>query len=262
MNNKPFVNPFDLSSSLAEQLRSSSAPAELHAVDALTQDGRALAITCPHLLAGDEVVALNAELTRHPWQPVGLDGIADHFHEGDPVGSYRASCFSEPLAAVLWQRLDVLGRSVRVMDDLTPTDWDGHRHWRAVGVNPLMRFIRYEQQGRLVPHYDAPFDYGDGRRRTLVTLVIYLERTAGAVGGATRFIADPQTALPVNVRDYRDRARPAEDSEIALSVEPEPGRALLFDHRILHDSEPLTGTGRKTILRTDIVYERVGDGAV
>jgi len=251
---KPFVNPVELPTSILDH----AAPTlRAQPIEAL-EDTATLARTVSPLLAPQETQRLISELDVHRWRPVGLDGIADHWTQGDPIGSWRISSYSPALATLLWHRVRVTLDETRMMCDRTPTDWDGHRIWRPVGVNPLLRFIRYERAGLLVPHYDAPYDYGDETRRTLVTLVVYLERSEGMRGGATRFIADPQAAIPLTQRNYDDWDRLAQDREIIARVDPQPGSALLFDHRVLHDSEPLSGSGRKTIMRTDIIYEKAG----
>jgi hypothetical protein len=220
----------------------------------------ATAVLVHDLLGSGEVRALTAQIDAQEWVAVGLNGIqADYRPHIDRIGSYRASCYEPAFAEVLWSRLAPLLPAVRTMADDTPTDWDGWRHWRPVAVSPLLRFIRYLSGGLLVPHYDAPFVVS-AQRRTLTTLVLYLGKDDTATGGATRFLGDPQQLLPLSERDYADWDRLARPADVAAAVQPNEGAALLFDHRILHDSEPITGTGTKTILRTDIVYERYSGG--
>ncbi|MCW3098248.1 MAG: hypothetical protein JWL77_3866 [Chthonomonadaceae bacterium] len=95
-----------------------------------------------------------------------------------------------------------------------PTDWDGTHVWRAVGINPLLRLIWYRHGGALIPHYDAPFVYHEGKR-TLASVILYLQ-LGGSEGGATRIEA-PEESLPaprmgrwdLTVSDRsRDRPRP------------------------------------------------------
>jgi hypothetical protein len=47
------------------------------------------------------------------------------------------------------------------------------------------------------------------------------------------------------------------NTEILDSISPTKGQVLLFPHRLLHDSEIYIGNKNKTIIRTDIVFERV-----
>jgi hypothetical protein len=179
----------------------------------------------------------------------------DFCPETDPIGSWRATAYDPVFARTLWNRIGGALGSPRILEASTPTDWDGTRVWRAVGVNPLLRFIRYRQGGALIPHYDAPFVYHEGRR-TLVSLILYLDPGDG--GGATRFIRDPQALLPVSERNLEDWPRFAAEEEVLLAVPPEAGMCLALDHRLLHDSEALSGTAEKIILRTDVVFERCG----
>lgn len=249
----PFVNEFhfpdEFIASLETQPQPSVSKTPLPAADHS-------AFLLKPLFSEHELTLFDEELSRQAWIAVGTDGILSNYQEGDRVGSYRASAFEPRLAALIWQRLKPSFLLPRGFDERDSTDWDGHPIWRPIGVNPLLRFISYEQQGLLVPHYDAPYIESDSRR-TLVTVVIYLHADKELIGGATRFIRDPQHQLPLADRDYADRDEFAREDEITCSVSPTPGQALLFDHRLLHDSEPLSGSGRKVICRTDVLFEKV-----
>jgi hypothetical protein len=251
--NKPFVNQFDIDPAIVEAVAANDhRPAPATALDGVGGDAQVIS----DLLTPNEALCVQRNLNEQTWQPVGHNGIAVDYQPGDEIGSWRASCHNPAFADAIWGRLSPRHGAARRMHDLTPTDWDGHRMWRPVGVNPLMRFIRYRPGGLLVPHYDAPYDDANGRR-TLVTLVIYLGNDPGVRGGATRFISDPQVDLPLARRDYSDWDRLARQSEVIAEVQPLPGAALMFDHRVLHDSEPTSGEGCKTIARTDVLFERV-----
>jgi hypothetical protein len=91
--------------------------------------------------------------------------------DGRVIGSYRATAYDEEIAQLLWDRLAPSLPGFRTMNDYTATDWNDHPVWRPVGINPMLRFIRYEKGGALVPHYDAGFDFKDGRRHTLMSVV-------------------------------------------------------------------------------------------
>ncbi len=192
-------------------------------------------------------------------EPVGVTGARD----GYGVGSVRATAWSPELGAALWGRLRPAVPSVRFLGETSPTDHfatgtrSGHRSWRVVGLSPLLRFMRYEPGGRHLCHYDAGFDYGDGRR-TLLSVVLYLEGAPGS--GATRFVRDGQESLPARSRDYSDWIRDTLDEEVIASVQPEPGAALVFDHRLCHDVQRWEGPGARVIVRADVVYELIPDG--
>ena len=64
--------------------------------------------------------------------------------------------------------------------------------WRPIAISPLLRFIKYTNNGCLLPHYDLPsYVYPDGSK-TMLSLVIYLDNS---IGGETQFILDPQRDL-------------------------------------------------------------------
>ena len=211
-------------------------------------------LAIPDLMGAHECTALVAGIPGAVWIPVGIDGIR---RETPPetVGSYRASLYDPAFAEALWERLRGCLPAVRLFDAGTAeTDWDGHPVWQPVGINPLFRFIRYLDGGKLVPHYDAPY-VETPLRRTLMSLVVYLDDPAGGQG-ATRFIRDPQDGRPLAERDLADWARDARPEEVVARSEPRAGKAIVFDHRVLHDSEAISGDTVKTIMRTDIVFER------
>jgi ectoine hydroxylase-related dioxygenase (phytanoyl-CoA dioxygenase family) len=118
-----------------------------------------------------------------------------------------------------------------------------------------LRFMRYPPGGRHLCHYDAAFDYGDGRR-TLMSVVFYLSDAADS--GATRFVRDGQETLPTAQRRFDDWSRDTRADEVILRVLPRAGSALVFDHRICHDVERWEGPGDRIIIRADVVYEQVG----
>jgi hypothetical protein len=201
------------------------------------------------LLSGDERQRLVADVHRQAWVEVGANGIYRDYRPGDQIGSYRASAYSEALAGGLWARLGpVLPERWRLADGSSDADWI------PVGVNPLFRFINYQPGGMLVPHYDAPADIG--QQRTLLSLVIYLEHSAGVSGGATRFLHDRQDIVDPGARDWSDWSTLAAKGDIRAVVESVPGNGLVFDHRLLHDAQPISGSGTKLIARTDLVYAR------
>ncbi|MEU9714886.1 2OG-Fe(II) oxygenase [Streptomyces sp. NPDC047976] len=239
------VNPFELSEEAVSRISAddSWAPTESEIPHV---DARVIR----QFLTPAEVEVFAAELAAQRFVPVGLDGVAANYAEGDPVGHLRATAESKTLAAEFYRRLRTFLSFEVGSDD--PTDSDG-RPWKPTAVNPRMRFITYERDGLLVPHYDSPYFAPDGRR-TLLTVVVYLSYEA--VGGETRFIADKQNDLPFVQRDFSDWPRLAKPEEILSSHRPEPGDALLFWHRTLHDSAPLL-EGTKTILRTDVLYEPI-----
>jgi NAD+ synthetase len=210
-----------------------------------------------HVFSPQEIESLREDILCRNWIPVAVNGTKNDFDpDTDTIGSWRATAYDPVFARTLWNRIGRHVGNPRIMNAYTPTDWDGTRVWRAVGVSPLLRFIRYEQGGLLVPHYDGPFIYHEGKR-TLVSVIVYID--SGVKGtGATRFIKDPQSNLPVSERNLDDWTRCAFEEEVLSKVSPDPGTCLVFDHRLLHDSEAYSGSTDKVILRTDIIFERCG----
>jgi ectoine hydroxylase-related dioxygenase (phytanoyl-CoA dioxygenase family) len=159
------------------------------------------------------------------------------------------------LAAALFQRLRPALPCVRFLDDHSFTDALGQHAWRLVGLSPLLRFMRNPPGGRHLCHYDAAFDYGDGRR-TLLSVVFYLSDAPGS--GATRFVRDGQESLPTAQRKFDDWTRDTLPTEVVASVAPRAGSVLVFDHRLCHDVERWDGPGDRVIIRADVVYEAIG----
>ncbi|HEX2569785.1 MAG TPA: 2OG-Fe(II) oxygenase [Polyangia bacterium] len=100
--------------------------------------------------------------------------------------------------------------------------------WRAQGLNERLRFFRYEPGQYYLWHQDSPFRRSD-KEQSLLTVLIYLNDDF--TGGATEFDGG-----------YR--------------VVPQRGMALVFEHGWMHQGCPVM-QGRKYILRTDVMYQRV-----
>jgi prolyl 4-hydroxylase len=102
----------------------------------------------------------------------------------------------------------------------------------AVGLNPRIRFYRYDVGEAFAPHYDGSYSPGDGTESRL-TFMVYLND--GCEGGGTNFYAPGGT--------------------VRLEVRSERGKAMIFAHLLLHEGAAVTG-GRKYALRTDVMYRR------
>ena len=167
--------------------------------------------------------------------------------ENGTGGSLRCSTYSVELATYLWNVLR--GNFLSLVYATHPdTDFSKGEIWKAVGVNPLMRYIGYENNAKLVPHYDYAYNDSEGRR-SLYSVVIYLTTNDK---GATRFLKD-EHANNWN-KDLNDKDIDF-NSKIEFSCKAEAGKAFIFPHHILHDSEPTDEF--KLIIRTDIMFEKV-----
>jgi hypothetical protein len=251
-----FVGEFTIGQGVIDTMRREEPTVEVVRLDEVDPSAKML----NQLLTEREVEVLIGILSGVEWIPVGINGMKQQYFDvaTDTIGSYRASAYSKEFADILWQRIKDCFDDIREMSNATQTDWDGSKKWRPAGVNPLHRFIKYEDGGSLLPHYDAPFIY-DHTKRTLMSLVLYIDRSPTIIGGATRYLKDPQKELPATGRNLDDWKNFATDNDVRVAYDPARGSALLFDHRILHDSESVSGAGQKLILRTDIDFERIDD---
>lgn len=100
------------------------------------------------------------------------------------------------------------------------------------GLNPRFRYYRYDVAEYFAPHQDGPYQRSADEESAL-TLMVYLND--GFEGGSTDF--------------YHA------DHSLRLSVQPEQGMALVFLHPLLHAGTPVK-SGRKYVLRTDVMYTR------
>lgn len=99
---------------------------------------------------------------------------------------------------------------------------------RAIGANERLRCYKYEVGQWFKPHYDGAY-FRSNDERSLYTFMIYLND--GFEGGETAFL------------------------DLQVSVQPKAGRALLFQHHLLHEGCEVRG-GVKYAIRSDIMYRR------
>jgi WD40 repeat protein len=128
----------------------------------------------------------------------------------------------------------------RRLEHLLPVehlDAEGER-WRLRGLNSRFRFCRYRGGQSFTRHQDGAWTSPSGERSWL-TCQLYLNDASEFEGGETRFYAgrSPEAALDI-------------------SVTPEAGMALVFDHQHWHDGAPVP-RGTKYVMRTDVMFERV-----
>ena len=121
----------------------------------------------------------------------------------------------------------------RLSDDLAPRF---QRTWTRVAFNERLRLYRYDIGQQFDWHRDGYFQRPNGER-SFFTFMVYLNDDFD--GGATSF-SDDGFSFPGGM----------------LRITPAKGMGLLFHHPILHRGDPVT-TGRKYVLRTDVMYRRV-----
>lgn len=126
--------------------------------------------------------------------------------------------------------------------------------WRAQGLNPVFRIVRYQQGGHFSPHYDGDVALS-ASLRSFLTLNIYLNETFA--DGHTEFLSQS-----VALGAERNPGRPLLSTHVVARVAPVTGAGLIFSHHLLHQGG-VVGPGQpKWILRSDVLYEReAGTGA-
>ena len=146
--------------------------------------------------------------------------------------SGRCVIDSQRFADKLWARLAV-SASMQPVKALLKQSNPG---WTPIGLNSVFRFLRYGPGDFFRPHRDSHFvpevnDARHGRVTSFQSLLLYLD--APDKGGESYF------PLPGVGR---------------AKVSPRPGRALVFDHGLMHGGASLE-EGAKHLIRTDIIYE-------
>jgi hypothetical protein len=200
------------------------------------------------LLAINEVQALLSAVPDSKFVTADSHGVAGN---NQKTGSYRASLWAPNFASILFERIRPFISNPLIVNPFTPTDAHDTIAWSPVSINPLLRLIHYKSSGTLIPHYDGPVFFQDGTR-TLYSVIIGLTSDSS---GATRFLSDPKRDLPFTRRSHGDQDRIPEPNDVDAIIVLEPTDALIFPHRILHDTAPVNLN--KTILRTDVIYTRI-----
>jgi hypothetical protein len=175
--------------------------------------------------------------------------------EGQGGGSSRLSFWAAELAQALFVLMQPQ-LSPRFFSDYSPTDWwqqGQYRSWKPIGLSPLLRWMAYAPGSQHFPHYDAAYIYPDARYRSLMSVIFYLSSHEDQ--GATRFLEDGQAHLPIWQRKHEDWLLPARADQAWLSVYPQAGKVLLFDHRYCHDAPLFTGPETRYLIRADLVFQ-------
>ncbi len=97
------------------------------------------------------------------------------------------------------------------------------------GANERFRCYRYQPGMRFAPHSDGAF-VRDENEQSHYTFLVYLNDEFE--GGHTTFLTDPE-----------------------VSIQPQTGMGLLFQHPIIHEGGVVT-SGVKYVARTDLMYRR------
>lgn len=197
-----------------------------------------------NLLSQQEISDLNdlIESKDAPWCRADKYG---KICQSADIGSFRKSWYSEEFSEILKKRLSNLPLKTYIPNKNNSADDEiNSLVWTFNNVGSLYRFIKYQQGDALVPHYDESFKEGS-HSQSLFSLVIYL------TPGETHFFEDIRV-----VKTYDDFD--SLSSEIGLvpflKAKCNPGDALIFQHRLLHDC-PIVKSEKK-IIRTDLFFQK------
>ena len=208
-------------------------------------------------LKNEEISALCKVLENITMSPANIHGypFKDEYALRD-IGSYRATTYNQQLADHLFERLLLTSfPRIKFLEDHSPTDGTEHPCWRLIGVNPVFRLIAYHRSGCLVPHYDAGYDFQDGKRHTLMSVLIYLTDHDET---GTRFHWDDERHLPTKERCFPDHKQANNEDDVLQIFASVAGHGLIFDHRLLHDTNSIPKGQTRLVLRTDLIFERCG----
>mmetsp|Transcript_43047 Transcript_43047/g.71557 ORF Transcript_43047/g.71557 Transcript_43047/m.71557 type:complete len:308 (-) Transcript_43047:81-1004(-) len=185
---------------------------------AFTLDGVLTPAECNKLIAAAEGTG--------SFQPAGVGSSGKQEVSRTVRTSDRLISEDPRLAALLFSR---------VRDHL-PVCFKG---CHVVGLNEQLKFLKYGPGQFFKPHFDGSFERPGTGNTTYLTLQLYLSHSLD--GGATRFVAPmPETdELPQSLR--------------GIDCAAKQGRALVFQHDILHEGAPVV-TGTKYTIRTDVEY--------
>lgn len=162
----------------------------------------------------DEYIAMSEKIG---YDIATINAVGGHVIRPEVRNNNRVILDDTKLAETIWQRLKAF----------VPPVFEDRQ---VLGLNERFRFYRYSPGQYFKPHYDGCFRRQNGEQ-SQITLMIYLNDNF--VGGETRF----------------DLRYPYFD----VTIVPEKGMALCFDHYLLHEGSELI-KGRKYVLRTDIMY--------
>nr|CAA9292977.1 hypothetical protein AVDCRST_MAG63-4507 [uncultured Armatimonadetes bacterium] len=189
--------------------------------DIFTVSGLFTPDECRHLIDKGEAMGFEAASVRTSGGPQMMTNVRNN----------DRAVFEDPeFARSVWERVKAF----------VPEQIDG---CRATGLYEQFRFYRYDPGQRFKRHRDGSVEMERGERSRL-SFLIYLN--ADYEGGETTF-SDYTFANGKTVVDE-------------IKVVPEVGMGLFFVHERKHEGTAVT-SGRKYLLRTDVLYEATPAGA-
>lgn len=177
-----------------------------------------LVVTLEDVLSGPECAALIARIEAAGPTEAPITTAAGFVMRPDIRNNTRVMFDDPGLAATLFQRV-----RPHVPERL-------EEDWVLCGANERLRCYRYAPGQYFAPHFDGAFTR-DRNERSLLTFMVYLNECEA--GGHTGLI------------------------DLELEVAPRAGRALVFNHLLLHEGARVH-RGLKYAMRSDLMYRRDG----
>ncbi|KAJ6484401.1 hypothetical protein C8R47DRAFT_1131280 [Mycena vitilis] len=182
-----------------------------------------------------------------PWEIAQVNGGEHAFTNTSYRNGQRIIYDSFELSEQIFKRVRPHLSDIEEIEEITYIKGQkSMQKWRMVRLNERLRFLRYPVGGFFRAHCDGEYVNEENGQETFYTLQFYLPSDSSGShesffppqGGTTRFIGRKKA--------YAD-------------VEAKPGRVLVFQHAsLLHTGEEVTG-GVKCAVRSDILYEKVGN---
>lgn len=196
---------------------------------------------------------LKEEINNSELENINEIGGNDKIDKSYLNKSKRINIYNPEFSDLLWNKIKEYLPKIEAIGEYGFCETDGHVYWKAVGVNPYIKLSQYNEGGMLVPHYDGVHRYNN-IHRNMKTLIVYLEDN----DCCTRILNDHQQDFKVKDRVFKDgnKNQIIVDKDILFSQNSVENKAIIFDNKLLHDSTVLKN-GRKTILLTEVVYEKI-----
>lgn len=190
------------------------------------------------LLCSQEVHAFKKIYSQLIKQVMARNAVQLKF-KSDINGIKRASIYDYQLAFYLFSKIFPYLETTKIIDG---------ELYIACQLNPLLRFIEYQHNNSLVPHYDTAVRINDNIVSASTVIFYFTNNTLGK----TRIINE-SVKNPHNIHN----------DEILYQISPAPGKCIIFDHNIFHDSSQFHKTepqeDNKLILTTEILYYKLSE---
>eukprot|EP00299_Pterocystis_sp_00344_P016123 c8077_g1_i1.p1 GENE.c8077_g1_i1~~c8077_g1_i1.p1 ORF type:complete len:1060 (-),score=298.28 c8077_g1_i1:48-3197(-) len=173
---------------------------------------------------------------------VGFEDMSWEYDRSYRSGT-RKVMHSRILAEELWKRLST-HFVLSDLDQVRPFGFGNEGTWAPDGLNPVFRFVKYQEGDLFSKHRDGSFVETDNRR-SIYTVVGYLNGPPDFNGGELNVYSGSREKSVV----------------AAHKIVPECGSIVVFTHDLLHEGLPVLhkpgSPSTKYIFRTDIMFRRV-----